>query len=138
MPSTRNACNGCGGYLHFAVNKLRRPDPQEPTRLLIDRPFDPKVNIFLGPSTPTRIDPAETNLFMGICQQHHAHLGAHLPGCPPHAEVIMNAIFRLFPDVERPKYADETEEAKLEKMLKAVLEMEGRRLEPEPPAPCAV
>ncbi len=133
-----DACNGCGGYLHFAINKLRRPDPQDATRLLIDRPFEPKVNIFLGPSTPTRIDPAETNLFMGICQQHHAHLGTHLPGCPPHAEVIMNAIFRLFPDVERQKYADETEEAKLEKMLKEVLEMEGRRLEPEPPAPCAI
>ncbi len=116
-----DACNGCAGYLHFAVNKLRRPDPQDATRLLIDRPFEPKVNIFLGPSTPTRIDEAERNLFMGICQQHHAHLGTHLPGCPPHAEVIMNAIFRLFPDVERPKYADETEEAKLEKMLKAVL-----------------
>jgi uncharacterized protein (DUF362 family) len=120
-----DACNGCGGYLHFVINKLRRPDPLETTRLLIDRPFEPKVNIFLGPSTPTRIDPKETNLFMGICQQHHAGLGAHLPGCPPHAEVIMNAIFRLFPDVERPKYADETEEAKLERMLKEVLEMEG-------------
>jgi uncharacterized protein (DUF362 family) len=121
-----DACNGCRGYLHFTINKLRRPDPLETTRLLIDRPFEPKVNIFLGPSTPTRIDPRETNLFMGICQQHHAGLGTHLPGCPPHAEVIMNGIFRLFPDVERPKYADETEEAKLEKMLKEVLESEGR------------
>jgi hypothetical protein len=34
----------------------------------------------------------------------------------------MNGIFKLFPDVERPKYADETEEAKLEKMLKEVLD----------------
>ena len=116
-----DACNGCRGYLHFVINKLRRTDPLETTRLLIDRPFEPKVNIFLGPSTPARIDPDETNLFMGICQQHHAGLGTHLPGCPPHAEVIMNGIFGLFPDVERPKYADETEEAKLEKMLKEVL-----------------
>ena len=116
-----DACGGCAGYLHFVLNKLRKADPRETTRLLIDRPFEPKVNIFLGPSTPIRIDPGETNLFMGVCQQHHAHLGDHLPGCPPHAEVIMNGIFRLFPDVERPKYADETEEAKLEKMLKEVL-----------------
>lgn len=116
-----DACSGCRGYLHFVLNKLRRPDPRDPTRLLIDRPFDPKVNIFLGPETTAPIDPKATNIFMGICQQHHAAEGAHLAGCPPHAEVIMNGIFRLFPDVERPKYANDTEEAKLERMLKEVL-----------------
>jgi uncharacterized protein (DUF362 family) len=116
-----DACSGCRGYLHFVLNKLRRSDPQDPTRLLIDRPFDPKVNIFLGPKTERPIDPKATNIFMGICQQHHAAEGTHLAGCPPHAEVIMNGLFRLFPDVERPKYANDTEEAKLERMLKEVL-----------------
>jgi uncharacterized protein (DUF362 family) len=117
-----NACSGCRGYLHFVLNKLRKPDPADPGRLLIDRPFDPKVNIFLGPYEGENVDFKETNIFMGICQLHHAEKGTALVGCPPHAEVIMNGIFRLFPDVERPKYADETEEAKLEKMLKEVLE----------------
>jgi len=115
------ACPGCAGYLHFAVAKLRRPDPADPTRLLIDRPFERKVNIYLGPTTDDRINPDETNIFLGICQQHHGELGRHLPGCPPHAEVLLNGIFSLFPDVERPKYADKTEEAKLEEMLKEVL-----------------
>ncbi len=119
-----SACPGCRGYLHFVLTKLRRPDPSGGTRSLIDRPFNPKVNIFLGPETAAPIDPAQTNVFMGICQQHNAESGAHLRGCPPHAEVIMNGIFRLFPDVARPKYADETEEAKLEKMLDEVLGME--------------
>jgi uncharacterized protein (DUF362 family) len=117
-----NACSGCRGYLHFVLNKLRKPDPADPDRLLIDRPFDPRVNIFLGPYEGAHVDPKETNIFMGICQLHHAEKGIALVGCPPHAEVIMNGIFRLFPDVERPKYADETEEAKLEKMLKEALE----------------
>jgi uncharacterized protein (DUF362 family) len=117
-----NACSGCRGYLHFVLNKLRKPDPADPDRLLIDRPFDPKVNIFLGPDEGADVDSKEINIFMGICQLHHAEKGTPLVGCPPHAEVIMNGIFRLFPDVERPKYADETEEAKLEKMLKEVLE----------------
>jgi uncharacterized protein (DUF362 family) len=120
------ACPGCRGYLHFVLNKLRRPDPSFGGRRLINRPFAPKVNVFLGPDTPVPIDPRQTNIFMGICQQHNAAAGAHLRGCPPHAEVIMNGIFRLFPDVSRPKYADETEEAKLEKMLDEVLGMEGR------------
>jgi uncharacterized protein (DUF362 family) len=116
------ACPGCRGYLHFVVSKLRKqPDPKDPGRLLIDRPFDKKVNIFLGPVTETVINPEETNIFMGICQQHYAETGAHLPGCPPHAEVIMKGIFSLFPDVERPKYADKTEEARLEEMLEEVL-----------------
>jgi hypothetical protein len=119
------ACPGCRGYLHFVLNKLRRPDPACNGRLLIDRPLEPKVNVFLGPATPVPIDSRQTNIFMGICQQHHAAEGAHLRGCPPHAEVIMNGIFRLFPDVLRPKYADETEEAKLEKLLDEVLGMEG-------------
>lgn len=120
------ACPGCRGYLHFVLNKLRRPDPAQPGRLLIDRPFEPKVNIFIGPATPVPINREETNIFMGMCQQHHAAAGVHLPGCPPHAEVIMNGIFRLLPDVGRPKYADETEEAKLERMLKEVLALERR------------
>ncbi len=115
------ACPGCRGYLHFVLSKLRKSDPVDPSRLLIDRPFHPQVNIFLGPRTERDIEAKETNIFMGICQQHHAESGKHLPGCPPHAEVIMNGIFQHFPDVERPKYADETEEAKLEKMLREVL-----------------
>ncbi len=120
-----NACSGCRGYLHFVLNKLRRSDPQDAGRLLIDRPFDKKVHIYLGPDTEGEIDPGATNIFMGICQQHNAEMGMPLQGCPPHAEVIMNGIFSLFPDVERPKYADETEEAKLEKMLKEVLGKES-------------
>lgn len=116
-----NACTGCRGYLHFVLNKLRRPDPADPNRLLIDRPFDPKVNIYLGPYEGEDSDPNETNIFMGICQLHHSENGMSLVGCPPHAEVIMNGIFNLFPDVERPKYADDTEEAKLERMLKEAL-----------------
>jgi uncharacterized protein (DUF362 family) len=117
-----NACPGCKGYLHFAVAKLRRPDPADPSRLLIDRPFERKVNIYLGPATDERINPDERNVFLGICQQHNAQQGGtHLPGCPPHAEVLINGLFSLFPDVERPKYADKTEEAKLEEMLKEVL-----------------
>jgi uncharacterized protein (DUF362 family) len=116
-----DACTGCRGYLHFALNKLRRPDPADPSRLLIDRPFEPKVNIYLGPYEGANADPKETNIFMGICQLHHTENGMSLVGCPPHAEVIMNGIFSLFPDVERPKYADDTEEAKLERMLKEAL-----------------
>ncbi len=117
-----NACMGCRGYLHFVLAKLRKADPADPSRMLIDRPFNPRVNIFLGPHAGTRVHPKETNIFMGICQLHNAEKGTALVGCPPHAEVIMNGIFKLFPDVERPKYADETEEAKLEKMLNEVLE----------------
>ncbi|MDR2018689.1 MAG: DUF362 domain-containing protein [Syntrophobacterales bacterium] len=116
-----NACIGCRGYLHFGLAKLRRPDPADPGRLLIDRPFESKVNIFLGPDDGADADPKETNIFMGICQLHHAGKGTTLAGCPPHAEVIMNGIFQLFPDVERPRYADDTAEATLEKMLKDVL-----------------
>ncbi len=115
------ACSGCKGYLHFVLSKLRRPDPSDPNRFIIDRPFEKKVNIFLGPSIKKDIDPGETNIFLGICQQHNAGSGTHLPGCPPHAEVIMDGIFGLFPDIERPKYADETEESKLGKMLDEVL-----------------
>jgi len=116
------ACPGCKGYLHFVLSKLRRPDPQDPGRSLIDRPFEKKANIFLGPSTAQPINPDETNIFMGVCQQHNAGLGTHLPGCPPHAEVITEGIFSLFPDIERPKYADETEETKLGKMLEEILQ----------------
>ena len=115
------ACEGCRGYLHYVLNKLRRPDPKNPGSLLIDRPFEKRVNVFLGPDTEVEPNPEETNVFMGICQQHHAGMGKHLPGCPPHAEVIMKGLFSLFPDVERPRYADEHAEDKLEKMLMEVL-----------------
>ncbi|MCJ7593914.1 MAG: DUF362 domain-containing protein [Desulfobacterales bacterium] len=115
------ACQGCRGYLHYVLNKLRRPDPTKPENLLIDRPFEKKVNLFLGPDTEVEPNPEETNVFMGICQQHHARTGKHLPGCPPHAEVIMKGLFGLFPDVERPRYADQHAEDKLEKMLLEVL-----------------
>ena len=97
-------------------------DAYQPAGADIDRPFERKVNVYLGPRTDAHIDPEETNLFLGICQQHNAQQGGtHLPGCPPHAEVLINGLFSLFPDVERPKYADKTEEAKLEEMLKEVL-----------------
>jgi uncharacterized protein (DUF362 family) len=116
-----SACNGCRGYLHFVLHKLRRPDPKNPESLLLDRPFEKKVNVFLGPDTGVKPNPEETNVFMGVCQQHHAEMGKHLPGCPPHAEVIMKGLFGLFPDVERARYADEKSEDKLEKMLMEVL-----------------
>jgi uncharacterized protein (DUF362 family) len=116
-----NACDGCRGYLHYVLHKLRRPDPKNPGSLLIDRPFGKKVNVFLGPDTKSKPNPEETNVFMGICQQHHAEVGRYLPGCPPHAEVIMKGLFSLFPDVERPRYADEHAEDKLERMLMEVL-----------------
>lgn len=116
------ACPGCKGYLHFVLSKLRRPDPMDPSRSIMDRPLEKKANIFLGPSTPQPVNPDETNIFMGVCQQHNAGLGTHMPGCPPHAEVITKAVFGLFPDIERPKYADETEETKLGKLLEEILE----------------
>jgi len=116
-----SACSGCAGYLHFVLNKLRRPDPKDESRMLIDRPFDRKVNIFLGPFNQHPINPDETNIFMGICQQHNAETGIHLPGCPPHAEVIVNGVFSLFPDIERPQYADKSEEARLGEMLEEIL-----------------
>jgi len=118
------ACPGCKGYLHFVLSKLRRPDPKDLSRQLMDRPFETKVNIFLGPAGEDVIRPDERNIFMGICQQHHESLGAHLPGCPPHAEVIVNGIFGLFPDIERPQYADKTEETKLGEMLSEILSMD--------------
>ncbi len=118
---SEEACPGCKGYLHFVLSKLRKPDPADPTRLIIDRPFEKPVNIFLGPSNTQEIRIDEMNLFLGLCQQHNAEKGTHLPGCPPHAEVLTNGIFSLFPDVERPKYADETEESKLGKMLDEIL-----------------
>jgi len=115
------ACDGCRGYLQYVLHKLRRPDPKNPGSLLIDRPFEKKVNVFLGPDTEAKPHPEETNVFMGVCQQHHAEMGKHLPGCPPHAEAIMKGLFGLYPDVERPRYADEHAEDKLEKMLMEVL-----------------
>ncbi len=115
------ACSGCRGYLHFVLSKLRKPDPQDSSRSLIDRPFEKKVSVFLGPSATQPINPDETNIFLGICQQHNAFQGKHLPGCPPHAEVLMDGIFGLFDDVERPGYADKSEEARLGEMLDQVL-----------------
>ena len=115
------ACSGCKGYLHYVLHKLRRPDPKNPDRLLIDRPFDKQVNLFLGPVTNVDPNPEETNVFMGICQQHRTGMGKHLAGCPPHAEAIMKGIFSFFPDVKRPQYADQNAEDKLEAMLKEVL-----------------
>lgn len=120
------ACPGCKGYLHYVLHKLRRPDPQHPGKLLIDRPFDKKVNLFLGPVTDAEPNPEETNVFLGICQQHNEVNGLHLPGCPPHAEVMMKGAFSLYPDVERPQYADISAEDKLENMLKEVLEGEDK------------
>jgi uncharacterized protein (DUF362 family) len=117
------ACPGCSGYLHFVLSKLRRPDPADPGRLLLDRPFERRVNIYLGPRNERAVNPEETNIFMGMCQQHHEGLGTHMPGCPPHAEVIVNTIFHLFPDIERPQYADKSEEARLGEMLDEILAM---------------
>jgi len=119
-----SACGGCRGYLHYVLNKLRRPDPKNPGINLIDRPFEKRVSVFLGPDTEVEPSPDETNVFLGICQQHHAEAGKHLPGCPPHAEVIMKGLYSLFPDVERPRYADEHAEDKLERMLMDVLKEE--------------
>lgn len=116
-----NACQGCRAYFHFTLSKLRKPDPQNTARHVIDRPFDNKVNIYLGPATEGEINPEETNIFIGICQQHHAHLGAHLPGCPPHTEVLIEGIYSLFPDLEKAKYADKNEETKLGQMLQEIM-----------------
>jgi len=118
-----DACSGCKGYLHFVLNKLRRPDPRQEGQHLIDRPFRKNINVFIGPQAGDSINPEEINIFMGICQQHHAGCGGtHLPGCPPHAEEIINGIFRFYRDIERPKYADKTEEAKLGELLKSILD----------------
>ncbi|RPI78825.1 MAG: DUF362 domain-containing protein [Desulfobacteraceae bacterium] len=115
------ACSGCRGYLHFVLAKLRKDDPEHPGQRVIDRSLACKANIFLGPTMNRAINSAEVNLFMGLCQQQHAALGKHLAGCPPHAEVIVNAVYGLFPGLEKPKYADETEEAKLGKLLEEIL-----------------
>jgi len=121
-----SACPGCKGYLHYVLYKLRRPDPAHPGTLLIDRPFEKRVNLFLGPVTQAEPNPNEANIFLGTCQRHHAAMGKHLPGCPPHAEVLMKGVFSLYPDIKRPAYADESAEDKLEKMLERLLkESEG-------------
>jgi hypothetical protein len=116
------ACPGCRGYLHFVLNKLRRPDPLHEGRQLIDRPLERTVNVFIGPGSEQFINPDDENVFMGICQQHRSGSGGtFLPGCPPHAEEIINGVFQFYGDVERPKYADQTEEAKLGEMLRSIL-----------------
>jgi uncharacterized protein (DUF362 family) len=120
-----SACPGCRGYLHYVLYKLRRPDPQHPGRLLIDRPFEKKVNLYLGPVTEAEPNPDETNIFLGICQQHRKDMGKHLPGCPPHTDVMMKGVFSHYPDVVLPQYADQTAEDKLEAMLKEVLKEES-------------
>jgi len=118
-----DACSGCKGYLHFVLNKLRRPDAKHEGKQLIDRPFKKNINVFIGPHAGDSINPDEINIFMGICQQHHAGFdGIYIPGCPPHTEEIINGIFSLYKDVERPKYADKTEEAKLGELLKSILD----------------
>ncbi|HWP96344.1 MAG TPA: DUF362 domain-containing protein [Syntrophomonadaceae bacterium] len=117
------ACPGCRGYLHFGLAKLRKADPQNPNRLLIDRPMEERVNIFLGPDTGEQVDPNAYNIFMGLCQEHHARMGHHLPGCPPHSEVILGELFSLFPDVQRASYAEKSEEAKLGEMLEQILSL---------------
>lgn len=119
------ACPGCRGYLHFGLAKLRKSDPLAPDGKLIDRVFPQKVNLYLGPETAHNINPDETNLFMGLCQQHHAADGLHMPGCPPHSEVILSTLYSLFPDIKRPNYADKSEEAKLGEMLDEILAMVG-------------
>jgi hypothetical protein len=118
------ACRGCYAYLHFVLSKLRKNDPLAKSRVLLDRPMASRVNIFLGPDTEVEIDPQATNIFMGLCQQHHADLGMHIPGCPPHTETIIDTIYSLFPDVQKAKYADQSEEAKLGEMLQTILEMQ--------------
>jgi uncharacterized protein (DUF362 family) len=116
-----SACPGCRGYLHYVLFKLRRPDPKHPGKLLIDRPFEKKLNLYLGPVTNAEPNPDETNIFLGICQQHRKDMGKHLPGCPPHTDVMMKGVFSLYPDVVLPQYADQTAEDKLEAMLEEVL-----------------
>jgi uncharacterized protein (DUF362 family) len=121
-----NACPGCRGYLHFVLNKLRRPDPLHEGDQLIDRPFKKDVNIYIGPRSDASIDAEETTVFMGMCQRHQAGRGGtYLPGCPPHAEEIINGVFQFYKDVERPKYADQTEEAKLGELLNKIMESQG-------------
>jgi len=115
-------CQGCRAYFHFTLSKLRKPDPQDRTRHVIDRPFANKVNIYLGPATDGEINTEETNIFIGICQQHHAQLGVHLPGCPPHTEVLIEGIYGLFPDLEKAKYAGKNEETKLGQMLQEIMD----------------
>jgi len=118
-----SACLGCRGYLHFVLNKLRRPDPLHEGKHLIDRPFKKDITIVIGPDAGESIEPDESTVFMGMCQQHHAECGGtFLPGCPPHAEEIINGIFQFYKDVERPQYADQTEEAKLRELLQSVLQ----------------
>ena len=90
---------------------------------LIDRQFKKNVNVFIGPHSGDSINSDETNIFMGVCQQHHSNCdGIYLPGCPPHTEEIINGIFQFYKDIERPKYADQTEEAKLGKLLRSILD----------------
>jgi len=115
------ACPGCRAYLHFVMSKLRKPDPMENSRLLIDRPFPNPIKVYFGPDTESEINPQSTNVFIGVCQQHHAHMGMHIPGCPPHSEALIDGIYSLFPDVEKAKYADKSEEAKLGDMLQEIL-----------------
>lgn len=120
-----NACPGCRGYLHFVLNKLRRPDPLHEGDQLIDRPFKKDVNIYIGPRSDASTGADETTVFMGMCQRHQAARGGtYLPGCPPHAEEIINGVFQFYKDVERPKYADQTEEAKLGELLKEIMKLQ--------------
>ncbi len=82
------------------------------------------LTVYIGPDSGGLTEADETTVFMGMCQRHQAGRGGtYLPGCPPHAEEIINGIFQFYKDVERPKYADQTEEAKLGEMLKEIMEL---------------
>ena len=122
------ACTGCEGYLHFVLNKLRRPDPTDESRLLIDRQLEKNINVFIGPETESPINPDETNIFMGTCRQHHAdEADILIPGCPPHTEEIISGIFSCYKDAAKPKYADETEETKLREMVNSILDSQQNK-----------
>ncbi len=91
------ACPGCKGYLHFVLSKLRKPDPADPSRFIIDRPFDKEVNIFLGPSNGQEIKADDSEYL-------HRHVsaaqrGSRGPsaGMPAACRGINNGYFQPFP-----------------------------------------
>ena len=122
------ACTGAfvelpgGGPVTTVRMCLGGPDPLNSGDLLIDRALEKRVNLFLGPDTVREIDPEATNIIMGACQQHNAAKeGPHLSGCPSHTEEIIGGIFGLYPDVQRPGYADKPEASRLGDLLKTIL-----------------
>ena len=60
----------------ITLNKLRRPDPDSAAGLLIDRPFEMRVDLYLGPDAGRAVDPAAGNIFMGTCQPHTEEITA--------------------------------------------------------------